>query len=169
MVRPRWRYPRQAVPGWLSSGEHGPVVRLAGGRVELRDMAAFAGERAHVPVGVGQPVVRGLLVVARFAAAHGVIQGRVEIALGALSLREVVYGAVKILAHVDPARIKLDVIRAILLGFLEVNRVVQRIVAVGTFDHALGVDIPRARRATLCPRSSGRFRRAPAARRPARW
>ncbi len=72
--------------------------------------------------------------------------------LGALAAGKLVQGRLEVLAQLDAARVELQVRRTVFFIRLEENRVIERVVAVGALQAALGVDIPRAVEAALSAR-----------------
>ena len=135
-------------------GQHGPVNALQRGGVQMGNVARLARDGVQVACGVGQPLVRGLGVVAAIAAAHGVGQLGGDGALSrgvALPLMssKIVHGALQILAQVQTPRVEGQVVGAGGGAFLEVDRVVEREVAVGALHLAGGVDVPGPREVGL--------------------
>ena len=96
----------------------------------------------QVAVLVGQPVVGGLGAVAGIATAHRAGLLRRHLIGEARAARQIVQRLVQVLAQLEPARIKRQVLRPGALGLLEVHRVVERVVTVGALHPALGVNIP---------------------------
>ena len=125
--------------------DHRPVNGLDGRGIHLRDVAGFAGDDTQVLLGIGQPVtVRFCRCVAGFAAAHGALVFGRNGELGTLPAREVVVGHLQVLADFEFARVVGQVVWGGPGGFLRMNRVVERVMAVGAFQGAFGVDVPGA-------------------------
>ena len=148
-------------------GQHGPVNALQRGGVEMGNVARLACDGVQVACGVGQPLVRGLGVVAVVAAAHGFVLrlspkgigligrarlwkcGSIAGAAANAAASKIVHGALQVLAQVQTPRVEGQVVGAGGGAFLEVDRVVEREVAVGAFHLAGGVDVPGPREVRL--------------------
>ena len=106
-------------------------------------MTGFAGDGGHVLVYVGQPVGMSLLrIVAGLAASHGALKLGSDVVLGALPTGKIMVWLLKIFADIQHARVVEQVIGLGLLGLIGMSGIIQRIVAVGALQLALGVDIP---------------------------
>ena len=130
-------------------GDDRPVVLLDGRFVELGHVAGLAAQGAHVQIFVGEPLVGGLGVVAGLAAAHGLLVLGACGVLGRGPLGELVAGPQQVLAQVQPPGIELQVLGALALGLLVVDRVVHRVVAVDALQVSLRVDVEGAAQVVL--------------------
>ena len=115
-------------------------------------MARLTGHLLHVPFGIRQPIlVRCDGVVARLAAAHGGLAFRRHLELRALAARQGVVGPLDVLADLQASRVIKQMGKLVVLRLLVVHRVVERVMAVGAFQAALGVDVPGVGSDRSCP------------------
>ena len=93
---------------------------------------------------VRQPIVSGIGVVAIFAVTHGVFDVGGDHALCAIATSKLMQGLFQIFAKFKAAWVKKQVVRACCAAFLIIKWVVERVMAVGAFELAFCVNIPRA-------------------------
>ena len=97
-------------------------------------MAGLAAYSTKMAVFVWQPFMRGLRIVAVSAIAHRIVDFIRKSDLGAVAACELVQWLVQVLANFQAAGIESQVIGLGAFGFLIIEWVIERVMAVGAFE-----------------------------------